>query len=41
MIIEDALRAALAERPSRPAPPFKLVTFRGDGPWEGIDLGNR
>jgi hypothetical protein len=28
-IIEDALRERLARRKSRPAPPVRLVTFRG------------
>lgn len=36
-VIEDALRAALCEDP-RDAPPFRLVTFTGDGPWPGINL---
>ncbi len=37
-VVEDALRAALVEKPEEPAPPFELVTFHGDGPHEGIDL---
>jgi hypothetical protein len=37
-VVEDALRAALFEQHAEPAPPFKLVTFQGDGPREGIDL---
>ena len=37
-VVEDALRAAFSTRPDRAAPPFELVTFRGDGPREGVDL---
>jgi len=37
-VVEDALRAALFEQRDQPAPPFELVTFRGDGLHDGIDL---
>ncbi|MGC4117480.1 MAG: hypothetical protein QM765_23560 [Myxococcales bacterium] len=37
-VVEDALRAALVARKAETVPPFELVTFRGDGPREGIDL---
>jgi hypothetical protein len=37
-IIEDALRERLARRKSRPAPPVRLATFRGDGLAAGVDL---
>ena len=37
-VVEDALRAALFEQRAEPAPPFKLITFHGDGPREGVDL---
>ena len=37
-VVEDALRAALMERGDEVALPFELVTFRGDGPQEGVDL---
>lgn len=37
-VIADALRAQLATRRERDVRPFKLITFRGDGPREGIDL---
>jgi Arc/MetJ family transcription regulator len=37
-VVEDALRAALFEAGERRDRPFRLVTFEGDGPHEGIDL---
>jgi len=37
-VVEDALRAALVARHGAEAPPFKLVTFHGDGVQEGINL---
>ena len=37
-VVEDALRAALSERGASSAPAFELVTFRGDGPQDGVDL---
>ena len=37
-VIEDALRAALLGGRDRASTPFTLVTFRGDGPQEGVDL---
>ena len=37
-LVEEALRAQLAARPVRSSRPFKLVTFRGDGPQPGVDL---
>ena len=37
-VIADALRAQLAAARPREAHPFKLVTFRGDGPRAGVDL---
>ncbi len=38
-VVEDALRAALlGPRDDAEVPPFRLVTFRGDGAREGIDL---
>ena len=37
-VIEDALRAALSRPEPSTARPFKLVTFRGDGPNPGINL---
>ncbi|HEY3354614.1 MAG TPA: type II toxin-antitoxin system VapB family antitoxin [Polyangia bacterium] len=37
-VIEEALRAALmGDRPAEGGP-FQLVTFRGDGPMDGVDL---
>jgi hypothetical protein len=39
-VIEDALREALARRPSAPRPDDRvsLPTFGGDGPLPGVDL---
>ena len=37
-VVEDALRAALSRRAAGAAAPFELVTFRGDGVREGVDL---
>ena len=37
-VIEEALRAKLAGRAARSPRPFELVTFRGDGPREGVNL---
>lgn len=37
-VVEDALRAALVAAPPQAAPPFEVITFRGEGPREGIDL---
>lgn len=37
-VVEDALRAALFDALERPERPFRLVTFHGDGPHEGVDL---
>jgi len=38
-VVEDALRVALAKPVAeQEPPPFELVTFRGDGVHEGIDL---
>jgi len=37
-VVEDALRAALSKGAVAAAPAFELVTFRGDGVREGIDL---
>jgi len=37
-VIQDALRSQLAARPARASHRFKLITFRGRGPREGIDL---
>lgn len=37
-VVADALRAKLARPAARTARPFKLVTFRGDGPRKGVDL---
>ena len=38
-VIEDALRAAIFNKgDERTDQPFKLVTFSGDGPLEGVDL---
>jgi Arc/MetJ family transcription regulator len=37
-VIEDALRRALAARPTRAAAPLALPTFRGDGLQPGVDL---
>lgn len=37
-VLEDALRAALLGEERRSRRPFKLVTFRGDGPRAGVDL---
>ena len=37
-VIEDALRAALLGGSSRASAPFTLVTFRGDGVQEGVNL---
>jgi hypothetical protein len=40
-VVEDALRAALAQRPAkRPTKPFKLHTFKGNGLQPGVDLSN-
>ena len=38
VLIEDALRVALASKPKRPQRRFKLITFRGRGVLPGIDL---
>src|SRR5688572_20607072 len=37
-LVEDALRAALSEKPGRTREPFKLITFKGRGVFPGIDL---
>jgi hypothetical protein len=37
-VIDEALRAKLAAPAPRSVRPFRLVTFRGRGPREGIDL---
>ena len=38
--LERAARVELARQKSKASPePFRLVTFRGDGPQPGIDLG--
>jgi hypothetical protein len=36
--LADAGRKALEERDSAHSEPFRLITFRGDGPFTGIDL---
>lgn len=36
--LADAGLRALEERASTRAEAFRLITFRGDGPYEGIDL---
>ena len=37
-VIEEALRAKLSVKTARPERPFRLVTFRGEGVHEGVDL---
>jgi hypothetical protein len=37
-VIEDALRVVLFGGKAAGTRPFKLVTFRGDGPVSGVDL---
>lgn len=36
--IARALRNHLASRPPEAAPPFRLVTVKGEGPQPGVDL---
>lgn len=37
-LISEAVRQLLASEAPSPAEPFRLVTFRGDGPLPGVDL---
>lgn len=40
-LVEEALRARLAARDEAPVdPPFRLVTFRGDGLQSGVTWGS-
>jgi plasmid stability protein len=36
--LADAGRKALESHEEVVAEPFQLITYRGDAPWEGIDL---
>ena len=37
-LVEEALRAHLAERRGKRRPPVRLPTFKGDGLQEGLNL---